>query len=151
MTARVDGIEVAAGNAKLMKRLGIQWIDCHHAGTIIHMAVGGEYAGHIVISDIEKPHAKEAVRALKAAGIEKTVMLTGDSEKVAEHVAKDLDIDEVHAELLPADKVSKVEELLNQKPGQRQAGVRRGRYQRRARSLPCGYRHRDGAMAQMRR
>ena len=115
VTAKVDGIEVAAGNSKLMDKLGVKWIDCHHAGTIIHMAVNGEYAGHIVISDIEKPHAKEAVQALKKAGVEKTVMLTGDSRKVAEHVAADLGIDEVHAELLPADKVSKVEELLKQK------------------------------------
>lgn len=116
VTATVDGIEVAAGNAKLMDRLGVKWIDCHQAGTIIHMAVDGRYAGHIVISDIEKPHAKEAIRALHAAGVEKTVMLTGDSRKVAEHVAADLGIDEVHAELLPADKVSKVEELLAEKP-----------------------------------
>ncbi len=116
VTARVDGIPVAAGNTKLMKKLGVEWIDCHHAGTIIHMAVNGEYAGHIVISDIEKPHAKEAVQALKAAGVERTVMLTGDSEKVARRVAEDLGIDEVYAELLPGDKVSKVEELLKQKP-----------------------------------
>ena len=116
VTATVDGIEVAAGNSKLMDRLGVKWIDCHQAGTIIHMAVDGRYAGHIVISDIEKPHAKEAIRALHAAGVEKTVMLTGDSWKVAEHVAADLGIDEVHAELLPAEKVSKVEELLAEKP-----------------------------------
>ena len=116
VTARVDGIEVAAGNSKLMDRLGVKWIDCHQAGTIIHMAVDGRYAGHIVISDIEKPHAKEAIRALRAAGVEKTVMLTGDSWKVAEHVAADLGIDEVHAELLPGDKVAKVEELLEKKP-----------------------------------
>ena len=116
VTARVDGIEVAAGNSKLMDRLGVKWTDCHQAGTIIHMAVDGRYAGHIVISDIEKPHAKEAVRALRAAGVEKTVMLTGDSWKVAEHVAADLGIDEVHAELLPGDKVAKVEELLEKKP-----------------------------------
>ena len=116
VTATVDGIEVAAGNSKLMDRLGVKWIHCHQAGTIIHMAVDGRYAGHIVISDIEKPHAKEAIRALHAAGVEKTVMLTGDSRKVAEHVAADLGIDEVHAELLPADKVSKVEELLAEKP-----------------------------------
>ena len=116
VTARVDGIEVAAGNSKLMDRLGVKWIDCHQAGTIIHMAVDGRYAGHIVISDIEKPHAKEAVRALRAAGVEKTVMLTGDSWKVAEHVAADLGIDEVHAELLPADKVEKVEELIEKRP-----------------------------------
>ena len=116
VTARVDGIEVAAGNSKLMDRLGVKWIDCHQAGTIIHMAVDGRYAGHIVISDIEKPHAKEAVRALRSAGVEKTVMLTGDSWKVAEHVAADLGIDEVHAELLPADKVEKVEELIEKRP-----------------------------------
>lgn len=116
VTAKVDGVEVAAGNSKLMDRLGVKWIDCHQSGTIIHMAVDGRYAGHIVISDIEKPHAREAVRALKHSGVEKTVMLTGDSRKVAEHVAADLGIDEVHAELLPADKVAKVEELLAQKP-----------------------------------
>ena len=114
--AKVDGIDVAAGNSKLMDRLGVKWIDCHHAGTIIHMAVDGRYAGHIVISDIEKPHAKEAVRALKKAGVEKTVMLTGDSRKTAERVAADLGIDEVYAELLPADKVARVEELLKTKP-----------------------------------
>ena len=116
VTAKVDGVEVAAGNSKLMDKLGVKWIDCHQAGTIIHMAVDGKYAGHIVISDIEKPHAKEAIRALRSAGVEKTVMLTGDSRKVAEHVAADLGIDEVHAELLPADKVDKVEELLEKKP-----------------------------------
>ena len=116
VTARVDGIEVAAGNSKLMDRLGVKWTDCHQAGTIIHMAVDGRYAGHIVISDMEKPHAKEAVRALRSAGVEKTVMLTGDSWKVAEHVAADLGIDEVHAELLPADKVEKVEELIEKRP-----------------------------------
>lgn len=116
VTARVDGVAVAAGNSKLMDKLGVKWIDCHQSGTIIHMAVDGRYAGHIVISDIEKPHAKEAVQALKKAGVERTVMLTGDSRKVAEHVAADLGIDEVHAELLPADKVAKVEELLEKKP-----------------------------------
>ena len=115
--AKVDGVNVAAGNSKLMDRLGIKWIDCHQAGTIIHMAVDGIYAGHIVISDIEKPHAKEAIQALKRAGVERTVMLTGDSRKVAEHVAADLGIDEVHAELLPADKVSEVEELLKKNTG----------------------------------
>ena len=117
VTAKVDGLNVAAGNSKLMDRLGVKWIDCHEAGTIIHMAVDGRYAGHIVISDIEKPHAKEAIQALKKAGVEKTVMLTGDSRKVAEHVAADLGIDEVHAELLPADKVSEVEELLKKNTG----------------------------------
>ncbi len=117
VTAKVDGIDVAAGNSKLMDRLGVKWIDCHQAGTIIHMAVDGRYAGHIVISDIEKPHAKEAIQALKKAGVEKTVMLTGDSRKVAEHVAADLGIDEVHAELLPSDKVSEVEEILKKNTG----------------------------------
>ena len=117
VTAKVDGIDVAAGNSKLMDRLGVKWIDCHQTGTIIHMAVDGRYAGHIVISDIEKPHAKEAIQALKKAGVEKTVMLTGDSRKVAEHVAADLGIDEVHAELLPSDKVSEVEEILKKNTG----------------------------------
>lgn len=117
VTAKVDGIDVAAGNSKLMDRLGVKWIACHQAGTIIHMAVDGRYAGHIVISDIEKPHAKEAIQALKKAGVEKTVMLTGDSRKVAEHVAADLGIDEVHAELLPSDKVSEVEEILKKNTG----------------------------------
>ena len=114
--AKVDGTPVAAGNAKLMEMMGVKWIGCHHAGTIIHMAINGEYAGHIVISDIEKPHAKEAVQALKAAGVERTVMLTGDSEKVAARVAADLGIDVFYAELLPADKVSRVEELLEPAP-----------------------------------
>ncbi len=115
VTAKVDGISVAAGNSKLMKRLGIEYIDCHHAGTIIHMAIDGEYAGHIVISDIMKPHAKEAVDALRKAGIEKTVMLTGDAKKVGDQAAAALGIDEVYSELLPADKVEKVEELLRSK------------------------------------
>lgn len=115
VVARVDGVQIAAGNAKLMNRLGIVYKDCHHVGTVVHMAVDGEYAGHILISDIVKPHAKEAIENLKKAGITKTVMLTGDSGKVAETVAKDLGIQEVHSELLPADKVSKVEELLAKK------------------------------------
>ncbi len=114
--ARVDGHEVAAGNAKLMRRMGIEYIDCHHAGTIIHMAIDGAYAGHIVISDIVKEHAREAIAALRAAGVEKTVMLTGDAGAVAEQVAADLGIDEVYSELLPAEKVAKVEELLKEKP-----------------------------------
>lgn len=117
VTAKVDGIYVAAGNSKLMKRLGIKYIDCHHAGTIIHMAIDGEYAGHIVISDIMKPYAKEAVDALRKAGIEKTVMLTGDAKKVGDQAAAVLGIDEVYSELLPADKVKKVEELLRSKTG----------------------------------
>ena len=115
VTAKVDGISVAAGNAKLMKRLGISYQECHHMGTVIHMAVDGKYEGHILISDILKPHAKEAIAELKKAGIKKTVMLTGDSKRVADQVAKELGIGEVYSELLPADKVSKVEELLHQK------------------------------------
>lgn len=115
VTAKVDGISVAAGNAKLMKRLGISYQECHHVGTVIHMAVDGRYEGHILISDILKPHAKEAIAELKKAGIKKTVMLTGDSKRVADQVAKELGIEEVYSEFLPADKVSKVEELLHQK------------------------------------
>ena len=113
--AKVDGVSVAAGNTKLMDRLGIAYQDCHHVGTVVHMAVDGKYAGHILISDIIKPHAKEAIAELKKAGISKTVMLTGDSKRVADQVAKELGIQEVYSELLPADKVSKVEELLHQK------------------------------------
>lgn len=113
--AKVDGIFVAAGNTKLMNRLGIAYQDCHHVGTVVHMAIDGKYAGHILISDIIKPHAKEAIAELKKAGISKTVMLTGDSKRVADQVAGELGIQEVYSELLPADKVSRVEELLNQK------------------------------------
>jgi len=117
ITAKVDGIEVAAGNDKLMKKLQIPYRDCHHTGTIIHMAVDGKYAGHIVISDVVKPHSRDAIAGLKRAGVEKTVMLTGDAKKVAEQVAASLGIDEVYSELLPADKVEKVEELLRLKTG----------------------------------
>lgn len=113
--AKVDGISVAAGNTKLMNRLGIAYQDCHHVGTVVHMVIDGKYAGHILISDIIKPHAKEAIAELKKAGISKTVMLTGDSKRVADQVAGDLGIQEVYSELLPADKVSRVEELLNKK------------------------------------
>ena len=113
--AKVDGISVAAGSTKLMNRLGIAYQDCHHVGTVVHMAIDGKYAGHILISDIIKPHAKEAIAELKKAGISKTVMLTGDSKRVADQVAEELGIQEVYSELLPADKVSRVEELLNQK------------------------------------
>ncbi len=116
VTATVDGVPVAAGNGKLMDELGVAWTECHSVGTIVHLAVNGEYAGHIVISDLEKPHARDAIAALRAAGITKTVMLTGDVEKVAEHVARDLGVDEVHAGLLPADKVARVEELLAAEP-----------------------------------
>lgn len=115
--AKVDDVEVAAGNDKLMRMLNIDYKDCHSTGTIIHMAVDGKYAGHIVISDIVKPHAGEAISSLRKAGVEKTVMLTGDSAKVAEQVAADLGIDKVYSELLPSDKVEKVEELLKENTG----------------------------------
>lgn len=114
--AKVDGREIAIGNDKLMKHMGISFIDCHSVGTILHMAVDHKYAGHIVISDVVKPHSKEAVQELKKAGIRKTVMLTGDAKKVAEQVAEDLGLDGVYSELLPADKVEKVEELMKNKP-----------------------------------
>ena len=117
VTAKVDGMEVAAGNDKLMKHLNIPYQDCHQTGTIIHMAINGKYAGHIVISDIIKPHSKAAISELKKAGVDKTVMLTGDAKKVANQVASSLGIDEVYSELLPADKVEKVEELLRVKLG----------------------------------
>ena len=117
VVARVDGVTVAVGNDKLMDKLGIAWHDCHSVGTIIHLALDGQYAGHIVISDVEKPHAKDAIAALKRIGVEKTVMLTGDRAKVADHVAQDLGVDEVHSELLPADKVSQVERLLSRAGG----------------------------------
>ena len=117
VVARVDGVTVAVGNDKLMDKLGIAWHDCHSVGTIIHLALDGQYAGHIVISDVEKPHARDAIAALKRIGVEKTVMLTGDRAKVADHVAQDLGVDEVHSELLPADKVSQVERLLSRAGG----------------------------------
>ena len=116
VTAVVDGVTVAAGNGKLMEELGVAWHECHSVGTIVHIAVNGEYAGHIVISDVEKPHSRDAIAALKAAGVTKTVMLTGDIQKVADYVARDLGVDEVRAELLPADKVARVEELLRAEP-----------------------------------
>ena len=117
VVARVDGVTVAVGNDKLMDKLGIAWHDCHSVGTIIHLALDGQYAGHIVISDVEKPHARDAIAALKRIGVEKTVMLTGDRAKVADHVAQSLGVDEVHSELLPADKVAQVERLLGQSGG----------------------------------
>ena len=117
VTAVVDGHPVAAGNSKLMEQLGIPYHDCHSVGTIIHMAVDGQYAGHIVISDVVKPHAKEAIEALHKAGVEKTVMLTGDAKKVADAVAAELGVDEVHSELLPGDKVAQVEQLLGNQRG----------------------------------
>ena len=117
VTAVVDGHTVAAGNGKLMERLGVAYHDCHSVGTIIHMAVDGQYAGHIVISDVVKPTAKAAIDALHRAGVEKTVMLTGDGKKVADAVAAELGVDEVHSELLPADKVAQVEALLSRQRG----------------------------------
>ena len=113
--AKVDGVEVAVGNAKLMKQMDLPYSECHEVGTIVHVAVDGAYAGHILISDQLKPHAKQAIQDLKRAGITKTVMLTGDMKRVADQVAAELGIDEVHSELLPADKVAKVEELLAKK------------------------------------
>ena len=116
VTALVDGIPVAVGNGKLMEKLGIPYKECHHAGTIIHMAVNGKYAGHIVISDVVKPNSAQAVKLLKKSGVEKTVMLTGDRKKAAEQAAETLGIDAVYSDLLPAGKVEKVEELLREKP-----------------------------------
>ena len=113
--AQVDGKSIVAGNSKLMKKLGIPYDDCHSVGTIIHMAIDHEYAGHIVISDVVKPHSKEAIAELKKAGVKKTIMLTGDADRVAKQVAADLGVDEVHSELLPGDKVSEVEKLLSMK------------------------------------
>ena len=115
--AKVDGVSVAAGNHKLMEQLGIDFIDCHSPGTIIHMAVDGKYAGHIVISDVVKPNSKKAIEQLHRAGVTKTVMLTGDAKKVADSVAKELGVDEVYSDLLPADKVEKVEALLSRQSG----------------------------------
>ncbi len=114
--ATVDGRQVAAGNGKLMDHLGVPYIPCHSTGTIIHIAIEGKYMGHIVISDVIKPHSKETIAALKTAGVHKTVMLTGDAKKVADQVAEALELDDVYSELLPADKVEKVEDLLRLKP-----------------------------------
>ena len=116
VTATVDGHSVAAGNAKLMDALDVDYIECRSVGTIIHMAIDGKYAGHIVISDVIKPHSSEAVSALKAAGVRETVMLSGDSKRVAEYVGAELGIDRVYGELMPSDKVGKVEELIASKP-----------------------------------
>ena len=115
VVAKVDGITVAAGNEKLMEKLGVSYVSCSHVGTIVHLALDGKYAGHILISDVIKPHAKEAIKELKKAGVTKTVMLTGDRKNVADAVASELGIKEVYSELLPADKVAKVEELLANK------------------------------------
>ena len=115
VTAKVDGVSVAAGNEKLMEKLGIEFVACSHVGTVVHMAVDGKYAGHILISDTVKPHAKQAIKELKKCGVKKTIMLTGDRKNIADYVAKDLGIQEVYSELLPGDKVSKVEALLANK------------------------------------
>lgn len=115
VTAKVDGVRVAAGNSKLMEKLGVDCMECHSVGTVVHMAVNGKYAGHILISDQIKPHAKEAIAALKKCGVKKTIMLTGDCREAARQVAEELGIDEVHSELLPGDKVAQVEKLLNEK------------------------------------
>ena len=143
IVAKVDGHAVAAGNSKLMRKLGISYQDCHSVGTIIHMAIDGKYAGHIVISDVVKPHSREAIAALKKSGVAKTVMLTGDSKRVADQVAAELGIDEVHSELLPGDKVDEVEKLLAEGLA-RKAGVRRRRHQRRSGAQPRRHRHRHG-------
>ena len=115
VTAKVDGVRVAAGNSKLMEKLGVDCMECHSVGTVVHMAVDGKYAGHILISDQIKPHAKEAIAALKKCGVKKTIMLTGDRREAARQVAEELGIDEVHSELLPGDKVAQVEKLLDEK------------------------------------
>ena len=115
VTAKVDGVRVAAGNSKLMEKLGVDCMECHSVGTVVHMAVNGKYAGHILISDQNKPHAKEAIAALKKCGVKKTIMLTGDRREAARQVAEELGIDEVHSELLPGDKVAQVEKLLDEK------------------------------------
>lgn len=115
VTAKVDGVRVAAGNSKLMEKLGVDCMECHSVGTVVHMAVNGKYAGHILISDQIKPHAKEAIAALKKCGVKKTIMLTGDRREAARQVAEELGIDEVHSELLPGDKVAQVEKLLGEK------------------------------------
>ena len=115
VTAKVDGVRVAAGNSKLMEKLGVDCMECHSVGTVVHMAVDGKYVGHILISDQIKPHAKEAIAALKKCGVKKTIMLTGDRREAARQVAEELGIDEVHSELLPGDKVAQVEKLLDEK------------------------------------
>ena len=115
VTAKVDGVPVAVGNEKLMRKLDVEAIPCHHVGTIVHVAIDGAYAGHILISDVVKPTSAQAIRELRKAGVRKTVMLTGDAEQVARQVARELGVDEVHSELLPADKVDRIEALLDRK------------------------------------
>lgn len=144
VTAVVDDHTVAAGNDKLMDRLGIPYISCHSVGTIIHMAIDGQYAGHIVISDLIKPTSRQAIQALKSAGVYKTVMLTGDAKQVADQVAEELGVDQVYSQLLPADKVEKVEELLARKRGKEKLAFVGGRYQRRPRAGPRRYRYCHG-------
>ena len=124
VTAKVDGVPVAVGNEKLMRKLDVEAIPCHHVGTIVHVAIDGAYAGHILISDVVKPTSAQAIRELRKAGVRKTVMLTGDAEQVARQVARELGVDEVHSELLPADKVDRIEALLDRKgPKERLAFV----------------------------
>ena len=146
--AQVDGKTVCAGNDKLMEEIGVKWHPCHRVGTTVHVAVEGVYAGHIVISDEVKPDAKEAIAALKAQGIKETVMLTGDAKAVGESVARDLGLDRVYTQLLPGDKVEKVEELLREKLSQRKTGLCRGWHQRCAGAVTGGYRHRHGGFGQ---
>mgnify|MGYP000432340364 CR=1 FL=1 len=149
--AVVDGHTICAGNDKLMEDIGVSWHPCHRVGTTVHVASDGVYLGHIVISDEVKPDAKEAVAALKAAGVRKTVMLTGDAQAVGEDVAKQLGLDEVHTQLLPADKVERVEKLLKEVSPKGAPGLRGGRHQRRPRPLPGGHRHRHGRTGLRRR
>ena len=130
VTAKVDGHDVAAGNHRLMEQLGIEFTECSHVGTVVHVAIDGKYCGHILICDVVKPDAKDAISALKRVGVKETVMLTGDSDKVAQSVAKELGIDSVFSQLLPEDKVRKVEELLAKKAARRNAGLR-GRWHKR--------------------
>ena len=144
VTAVVDGMFVAAGNDKLMKKLNVPYIECRSIGTIVHMAIDGKYAGHIVISDIEKPHAVEAVAELRKTGIERTVMLTGDKQRVAEQVAEHLGIDQVFSEMLPVDKVNKDRRNAGEEAGESKTCVCRRRDQRRAGAPPGRYRYRNG-------
>lgn len=144
ITANVDGHNVAAGNSKLMRKIGVEPIECHATGTIIHIAIDGKYSGHVVISDVEKPDSKSAVQKLKSVGVAKTVMLTGDSKKIAEKTAKDLGIDEFKGELLPSDKVFEVERLLEKKEKKFRPCVCRRRNKRCARSFQSRHRNCNG-------
>lgn len=145
VTAKVDGVRVAAGNSKLMEKLGVDCMECHSVGTVVHMAVNGKYAGHILISDQIKPHAKEAIAALKKCGVKKTIMLTGDRREAARQVAEELGIDEVHSELLPGDKVAQVEKLLDEKGEKEKLAFVGDGINDAPGAFPCGYRHRNGS------